>query len=122
MIKKIFLALLLVTPSFSFAAHVVGHSATGGLSGVIDTATGLANQLYSLVFVLIILAFAWGVLVFVFKSGEDSTEGKNMMIWSIVALFVLVSVWGIIGILQKTVGVDNKNAINAPGIPTVPKQ
>ena len=48
--KKLTIGLLAVVPTMSFAA--------GGLKDVIATVSDLANDLYALVFVLIVLAFA----------------------------------------------------------------
>ena len=42
-----------------------------------------------------------------------------MMIWSIVAITVLVSVWGIVKIFQDTLGVSSTDTINAPKLPEV---
>ena len=51
-----------------------------------------------------LLVFFFGLMKFIFKLGGDEDavkEGKTLMIWGIVALFVMVSVWGIIGFMQR---------------------
>jgi hypothetical protein len=40
-----------------------------------------------------------------------------IMVWGIIALFVMVSVWGIIGLLGQTTGVDSGGTINLPTVP-----
>lgn len=85
MFKKLFIGFLVVAP-------VMTLGATQNISGVVTTLIEIANLLYKLVFVLVVLGFAYGVLKFVFQSGEDQEKGKGMMLWSIIALFVLVSI------------------------------
>jgi hypothetical protein len=59
-----------------------------------------------LLFAAAILYFVWGVFTFIRKS-DDSTErttGANHILWSTVGLFIMVSVWGIIAIVKKSIG------------------
>lgn len=56
---------------------------------------------------LALLAFLWGLAKFIFKA-DDSSEhesGKNLMKWGLVALFVMVTVWGIIYFVQRELGI-----------------
>ena len=39
-----------------------------------------------------------------------------MMIWGISALFVIVSIWGLVGILQGTFGVSGGGTTAIPGV------
>lgn len=45
------------------------------------------------------LAFLWGIAMFLFKADDPKShnDGKNLMVWGIIALFILVSLWGILG-------------------------
>jgi uncharacterized membrane protein len=58
---------------------------------------------------LAVLAFFWFLVIFIWKGGEDAGERDKMkggMLWSIIAIFVMVSVWGIIGLFGSLVGVQ----------------
>lgn len=54
-----------------------------------------------------LLVFFWGLAKFIRNAGEvkDHTEGKDLMIWGVVGLFVLFSVWGIVGFVQSSFGI-----------------
>lgn len=55
------------------------------------------------------IMFIWGVIQYVINA-EDSTkreEGRNFIIWGIIGLFVLVSIWGIVKLLTVTFGFNN---------------
>ncbi len=65
-----------------------------------------------LIFSLAFVVFLWGVFRFIAASdAEKKQEGKKLIWWGIIGLFVMVSVWGIIKILGTTLGL---------GEPTVP--
>ena len=100
-----------------FAIMLSGSVASAVEDGLTNVATDLTttiNNIYIFILAALGVAFAWGVLKFVFKSGTDQEEGKSMMIWSLVAITILASVYGIVTIFQQTVGVkesDNKSNI-----------
>ena len=52
--------------------------------------------------------FIWGLVVFLWKlnEGGDNKQEKAHMLWGIVGMFIMVSVWGIINLLDNTFGLD----------------
>ncbi len=61
-----------------------------------------------LIFALAIAMFVWGVVQYVINSDEEAKKekGKQFMIWGIIALTVMVSVWGLVSILGGTFGIN----------------
>lgn len=56
---------------------------------------------------LALLVFIWGLAKFIFKVGDDEKavgDGKNLMKWGLIALFILVSFWAIIQVIHQDVG------------------
>ena len=49
--------------------------------------------------------FLYGLAQFILVSGDEKklAEGKQKMVWGVIALFIMVSIWGIIGFLQKDI-------------------
>lgn len=48
---------------------------------------------------LAFLVFTWGLAKFIFRVGGDEKavlEGKNLMKWGLIALFIMISIWGIL--------------------------
>jgi len=62
------------------------------------------NSVIPLIFALALVMFVWGVVQFVIKSDEETKKekGKQFMLWGIIALTVMVSVWGLVEILGAT--------------------
>ncbi len=85
-------------------------------SDLINAVGKLINQLTIIAGGVALLVFLWGLAKFIFKSGDEKSheEGMNLMKWGIIALFVMVSVWGIIGFMQ--------NALGLPQTPVTPSR
>jgi len=65
------------------------------------------NLIVPIVFALALIFFFYRLAQFI-RSVSDKTieEGKNKMKWGIVALFVMVSIWGIIRYIGDSVGIN----------------
>ena len=102
-------ALLLAMP------FVASAQTFGSILGVINT---LVNQLIPLAMALALLAFFWGLVKYIWSSGneEGKADGKNIMIAGIVGLFVMVSIWGLVGIIAQTFGVRTGGSQTAPTV------
>jgi len=52
---------------------------------------------------LALVMFLWGVFKFVRDAGDEKarTEGKKLMLWGIFGLFIMFSVWAIVGLLTS---------------------
>ncbi len=74
-----------------------------GLEGLIHLAGQIVQSLIPLLIAVALVAFFWGLVRYVFSGGgENHAEGRSVMIAGLVALFVMVSVWGIIRLAQNT--------------------
>lgn len=65
----------------------------------------LINILNLATLTLIIAGFVvyfWGISVNILKFEDDPEKRKAYFFWGLLVLFVMVSIWGIIGLLQNT--------------------
>ena len=64
----------------------------------------IIDSVIPLLFVLSIAGFVYGIMQYFLnpENEEKRKQGKSFMIWGIVALFVMVSIWGLVGILSNT--------------------
>jgi uncharacterized membrane-anchored protein len=100
---------MLLTPAIALAA---------GLADVIATVGGLINLLVPVVISAAVLFFLYGLAVYMWSVGDKKEDGKDMMIWGVIGLFVMVSVWGLVNLLSDTFNLDT----TAQPIPTLPTQ
>lgn len=102
-------ALSLLTPALALAQSV---NTSVGIGKLLNTILGLINFAVPVVIALAVLYFFWGLAQYILEgAGEGKDKGKEMMIWGIIALFVMVSVWGFINLLQTTFGVGGQGPI-----------
>lgn len=74
-------------------------------------ANNVLNSLVYLFITLAIVVFFWGLIGYLVSNGDDKTKGLNRMLMGVATLFVMVSIWGIIQLLQRTFGVTNNRAV-----------
>lgn len=103
------LGALLFAPVVTFAADLQQ------ILGVIGTLIGTATPI---VVALALVYFFWGLGQFILGSSESEKrkEAIAIMIYGIIALFVMVSVWGIVNVLQTTFGITGSGDIRAPRV------
>ena len=64
----------------------------------------LLNLVIPVIFGLALVYFLWGLAQFILNAGNETARenARNIMIWGIIALFVMVSIWGILRVLSNT--------------------
>lgn len=67
----------------------------------------LIKSVVPLLFTLAVVGFIWGIIQFYLNpdNEEKKKNGKSFMLWGIIALFVMVSMWGLVGVLSNTFGI-----------------
>lgn len=92
----------------------------GAILQLLALAQTIVNRLVPFAVGLAVLAFFWYLIRFIFKGGQDPVEKSNSMKgmgYSIVALFVMVSIWGIIGFFGSVLGIGQGGAVPVPSVP-----
>lgn len=74
------------------------------------------NALIGLFITLAVIAFFYGLVKYLFFKSGDAQEGIKLMLWGVIAIFVMVSIWGIIRLLQATFRVTSTDPIIPKGI------
>lgn len=103
------LALLAVSPQVSFAAFE-------RIKTLLRDFKSLLDLVVPIVFALALIFFFYGIAQFIRSAGDTKTleSGKNKMIWGIVGLFVMISIWGIIKYLGDSLGIETNIRNGAP--------
>lgn len=90
----------------------------GTIQSVICTIGNILDTVIPVLIVLGIVFFVWGVITYVISSDEEAKKkGKNRMIYGIIGLVVIVAMWGLVGIVTKTFGLNGTTQVNVPTLP-----
>lgn len=74
------------------------------------------NAAIGLFITLAIVVFFWGLINYLLNVGEEKGKGLQIMFYGVIAIFVMVSIWGIIRLLQSTFKVTSTDPIIPKGI------
>jgi hypothetical protein len=76
------------------------------------------NLLIPVAFGLAILFFFYGVARYILSAGDpkNAAAGKSIMIYGVIAIAVMASVWGLVIYLQNTLGVSNTTSVPTPTV------
>ena len=79
------------------------------------------NGIIGLFITLAIVVFFWGLIKYLWSiDNENAHEGLKIMFWGLICIFVMVSIWGIIRLLQSTLKVTSTDPIIPKGITVSP--
>jgi len=69
----------------------------------------LTKTIIPLLFTLATAAFIWGIIQYFLNpdNEEKRKAGKSYMLWGLISLFVMIAMWGLVGIIANTFGVPN---------------
>lgn len=87
---------------------------------LLTRAEGVLNLIIPFIIGLAVFVILWGVFLYVTKAAEEEkrTEARLYIVWGIVAVFCMLSLWGFVNILVNSF---NLQTTIAPGsIPTAP--
>lgn len=118
-IKNLIYALplmMLFVASPVFAGDVQWDANLWG-SGLLD----FINQtLIPLVIAIALVVFFWGMIKYFMLGADDpnsKASGRGLMLYSLIALVIMVAVWGIVNLIIGVFGLGENRDVTPPGIP-----
>lgn len=119
-LNKIFALSSLAIPSMALGATTTTGTVTNGVcsNSSIQNSIGdlfnyisciLSTNIVSLLITIAMIGFIWGVIqMFINPNNEEARkQGKAYVLWGLIGLFVIISVWGLVSVLTNTFGVSN---------------
>lgn len=109
--------LLAFTLPFAVPAIAFGQQRIGSLfQEILNFFAGVISFLGPVFISLALLAFFYSLIMYLFRRDEAPNSGKYLG-FSILILFVMVSIWGIVSFLQQNLGIgDGRDLYNTPGV------
>ena len=111
--KKVILTALALAPAFAFAQTL------GNIETLVQSIGKLVDLALPIVVGIALLAFFWGLVKFILAQGDETAkvEAKKIMLWGLIALFVMISVWGLVKFIGTALGISEGQTITVPRVP-----
>lgn len=93
---------LICTLSFLAVPSIALADAPKTFSELAEKLVGLMNAATGVLILLGLVVYFWGMSINILKFEEDVEKRKAYLVWGIIVLFVMLSIWGIIALLQNT--------------------
>ena len=99
---------------------ITGFVAYGQLEVIkesVDIFGTIVNSATIVAVSLAFLFFFWNLALYILRTDEKD-DAKKKMIWSLIAILIITSLWGIIVFLRGVLGIENQtsNDITLPGV------
>lgn len=114
--KKIIASVIAFAPTLVFAQSVGGPIRnTNDLASWLRDVFTVGSQL---ILAAAVVYFLWGVFKYVKSAGDEKAQetGKQQIIYGVIGIAVMVSIWGLVNFLTSSARLDN-TVQRAPQIP-----
>jgi hypothetical protein len=103
--------------AFAQVQNVPDPTAVTGIVGALKTWT---DTLVPIVMVIAVLVFFWGIVQYMTAGADEEKRGaaRNLMIYGVIGLFVMVSIWGLVKFLGTTFGVTQGGEVGKVKLPS----
>src|SRR3989338_8265264 len=108
--KKFIYAVLAFAPVLAFAQNL------DNVSRLVDSVAKIVGKIIPIMFALAIIYFFWGLIQFIRSAGDPkkASEGKSIMIYGVIAIAVMISVYGLVTFLRTSFGVNDTTVLPIP--------
>jgi heme/copper-type cytochrome/quinol oxidase subunit 4 len=111
--KKLVYGFLSFAPVLAFAQTLNSPDA------IVAFIARTVRTLIPVFFGLAIIYFFWGLIVFLRAAGDPKAQeaGRNQMIWGVIAIAVMLSVYGLTVWLRTLFGIGGDTSLPIPTVP-----
>jgi len=97
---------------------------SGGLTlyGIIGLANSFVNSLFPFIIALAVLFVLWGTLRYITNGANEEKRGeaKMFILWGIIGIFIMVSIWGLVNLVRNSFNLDTAAPNIRPTLPAIP--
>ena len=96
-------------------------SSLNTIEGLVGRVGNILNSLVPLLVGLAVFVILWGIFTYITKAGEEEkrAEAKKFILYGIIGVFIMLSLWGLVGILVNTFSINQQ--LDISDIPKVPE-
>lgn len=96
-------AAMFLLPAVAFAQYSIINS-----SSLFNATRSILNAIIPIIIAAAVVYILWGLVQSFVKGDEEARKAGHMKIlYGIIALFIMISIWGLVNILVNTTGLNN---------------
>lgn len=81
----------------------------------------IGNALIPIFISFAVIYLVYAIVVYIIAGDEDKKkEGKTMVIYGIIGLFLILSIWGLVGLLRRSFNFGSNQQVPYQEFPTIP--
>ncbi|MEK7063513.1 MAG: hypothetical protein AAB955_02360 [Patescibacteria group bacterium] len=107
---------LLKVGSIAFLAALPVAAFADTLIDVANTIGDIVGIVTPIVVAIALILFFWNLAMYFIGKEEDKKKAVSGMIYGVLILFVMVSIWGIVNVLQDTFNVGGTQTVTPPNV------
>ncbi len=104
-------------PVAAFAQYTT--VSTTFIDSVIDLITTLIKFAFPALTAVAVIVFIFTLIKYILSSADDKAKDRKGLMYSLFALFIIVSLFGILRLMQNITGTRGTNTIDASQVPRV---
>jgi hypothetical protein len=106
--------------SFSPLVAFAQFTPSQGIGGLFNLAGLFLNRAVPLLISIAVVFFIWQVFMYTIAGDEEKKKAaKTQIVYGIVGIFVMVSIWGLVAILQATFGTSGLTGTVGQQLPQI---
>ena len=115
MMKKFIYGVLVFGPVLALAD-------TAPLTAIVTFISATVRSLIPIMFGLAVVYFFWGLTKYIRSAGDPkgAAEGKSIMIYGVIAIAVMASIYGLVNYLQSIFGITAATTTTVPLVTGLP--
>ena len=91
---------------------------------ILGVISGIIDQIVPFLVGLGVFVIIWGIFTYITHSAEEEkrTEARQYIVYGIIGIFLMLSVWGLVTILRNTFSLTNETPgrSDMPSLPAIP--
>lgn len=121
--KNIIISSCILVPFFSFG-NVFAQTANPALASTVNIFVSIGqivSTISSFAIAVVFLYFFWTVIEFLRAEPGKKDEARKSLLYGILAIFIVVSIWAIVGFLQGLFGLSTSDTGSGRGQIVIPR-
>lgn len=98
------------------APQVSGCRSIQNVDGLVSCAISVLKVVIYFLFSFAFIYTLYGAFRFIGAEGDSRDKWRDVIVYGIIGLFVMTSIWGLVGILDGTFGLSDTGPIKPPEI------